>query len=350
MRGQTIAHRKQGIDVDRLARRHALAEHANRNAANQVDGNDHKPGDGVALDELHRAIHGPEELAFLFQRSTAQACLMLFDVAIAQVAVDGHLLAGQRIQRKAGRDLGDALGPFGDHDELDNRDDQKDHEADDQLARNHEITKGFNNLTRIRLQQDQARCRDGQGQSENSGNQNDRGQRREIERIFQVKRHHQQQDSRGEVDPNQRINQPCWKRQDHHHDGRHQQDDNDHILTPTDGVQPFVQALNHSLCPTSLNGVTGIDDCWVDAAKAAFASSTCPKAISARARKRCDAFNIGPSSSEGAKASRIDRAFCGTPARMYACAIARFNSKVGAVNLLAAKRSDRPCFGNPCRT
>ena len=57
------------------------------------------------------------------------AGLRLVDLAGAQVRVDAHLLARQRVQREPRADLGHALGTLRDHHELHDRDDQEDDEA-----------------------------------------------------------------------------------------------------------------------------------------------------------------------------------------------------------------------------
>jgi hypothetical protein len=64
-------------------------------------------------------------------------------VPAAQVGVDRHLLARHRVERKASRDLGHALASLGDHDELDQRQNQKDHRADDQIASDHEVAEAL---------------------------------------------------------------------------------------------------------------------------------------------------------------------------------------------------------------
>ena len=62
-----------------------------------------------------------------------------------------HLLAGHGVEGEPGADLGDALGALGDDDELDDGDDQEDHHADDQVAADHELAEGVDDLAGVGL-------------------------------------------------------------------------------------------------------------------------------------------------------------------------------------------------------
>ena len=80
------------------AERHAVLRHTDRQTADQVDEHDDQAGDGIALDELHRAVHGAVEMALALQHPAQAPRLGLGDVAGAQVAVDAHLLAGHGVE------------------------------------------------------------------------------------------------------------------------------------------------------------------------------------------------------------------------------------------------------------
>jgi hypothetical protein len=128
-----------------------------RMPAEQVDDDDDQPGDGVALDELHRPVHRAVELALLLHQAAAALGLVHVDGAGAHVAVDRHLLARHRVQREARRHLGHALGALGDDDELHDGQDQEDHQADDQVAADDEVAEGLDDVAGVGLQQDHPR-------------------------------------------------------------------------------------------------------------------------------------------------------------------------------------------------
>ena len=124
---ETVADRELDEDVGRFAERHAVAGHADDDAAEDVDGGDDQAGDGVAAHELRGAVHGAEEGAFLLQLAPAALRLLLVDQAGRQVGVDRHLLAGDGVEGEARADLGDTRRALGDDDEVDG---DQDHEDD----------------------------------------------------------------------------------------------------------------------------------------------------------------------------------------------------------------------------
>ncbi len=74
--------------------------------------------------------------------------LRLVDQPGVKIGVNRHLFAGHRVQGKAGRNLGNTLGPLGDDDKVDDHQDDKYYETDDKVAANHHLTKRLNHLTR----------------------------------------------------------------------------------------------------------------------------------------------------------------------------------------------------------
>ena len=96
-----------------------LLADADGEAAEDVDDRDDDRRDDVALHELHRAVHRAVELALARELPAAAARLVAVDGAGAHLGVDGHLLAGHRVEHEARADLGDALRALRDDDELD---------------------------------------------------------------------------------------------------------------------------------------------------------------------------------------------------------------------------------------
>ena len=103
---------------DGVGEAHALLRHADDDAADDVDGDDHQAGDGVAAHEFAGAVHGAEEIGFRFEVLAAALGFLLVDQAGGQIGVDRHLLAGHGVQGEARRDFGDAARTLGDDDEV----------------------------------------------------------------------------------------------------------------------------------------------------------------------------------------------------------------------------------------
>src|SRR5438876_522178 len=80
--------------------------------ADEVEGGDDQPGDGVAADELAGAIHGAVKLRLAHQMLPSPPRFVLVDQAGVQLGVDGHLLARHGVQSETGRHFRDAAGAF----------------------------------------------------------------------------------------------------------------------------------------------------------------------------------------------------------------------------------------------
>src|SRR3546814_18794427 len=74
--------------------------------------------------------------AFGLKLGAAGACILFIDETGRKIRVDRHLLARHGIQAESRRDLGNAPGPLGDDDEIDD-DEDRDHRpaADDESGR-----------------------------------------------------------------------------------------------------------------------------------------------------------------------------------------------------------------------
>ncbi len=78
-------------------------------------------------------------------RRRCLACVVVDQPAV-EVGVDGHLLAGHRVEGEAGRDLRDTSGTRGDDDELHDHQDEEDDEADDEAAADDDVAEGLDHL------------------------------------------------------------------------------------------------------------------------------------------------------------------------------------------------------------
>jgi hypothetical protein len=147
----------------------------------------------------------------------------VIDVAGPQLGVDRHLLARHRVEREARRHLGHPLGPLGDDDELDHRQDEEDDRADHQVAGHHEVAEGADHVARVGAQEDETGRRDLQGQPEQRGQEQQRREGGDLEGVADVDGDQQERHRRRDVDRDQQVEQRRRQRDDHHPDDRDHQ-------------------------------------------------------------------------------------------------------------------------------
>ena len=145
-------------------------DHADDDAAHEVDKRNEQRHHRVALDDLGGAVHSAVEVGLLLDLAPAEAGRLLVDQSGGEIRVNGHLLAGHGVQREAGGHLGHALGALGDDDELHQHDDEEDHHADDDVAAGDEVAEVLNNLTGVAPGEDRPGARHVQTQSEQCRN------------------------------------------------------------------------------------------------------------------------------------------------------------------------------------
>ena len=125
---------------------HAVLQHADQEAGDDVDAGDQDAGHGVALGEARGAVHGAVEFGLGGQLLAPALGFGLVDQAGVQVGIDGHLLAGQRVQGEARRDFRNAHRAVVDDHVLDGDQHQEDHRADDVIAAHHEAAEGLDHV------------------------------------------------------------------------------------------------------------------------------------------------------------------------------------------------------------
>jgi hypothetical protein len=132
---QAVADGETGVG-ERVGGRQPLLGHPDDESADQVDGGDDQAGDGVAADELGRAVHRAVEIGVALPSSSRRRRASVSSISPApRSASIAHLLARHRVEGEAGGHLGDAAGALGDHHEVDHDQDQEDHQPDDDSCR-----------------------------------------------------------------------------------------------------------------------------------------------------------------------------------------------------------------------
>ena len=166
LRDEAVADAQEREALHRFLRGQAHLQDADDEAADEVDAGDEHARHGVAADELARTVHRAVEVGFLLDELAAVARLLLGDDAGVEIGVDAHLLAGHRVQGEARGHFRHAARALGDDDEIDDRQDDEDHQADDEVALHDELAEGGDEIARVALGQDRARGGDVEAEAE----------------------------------------------------------------------------------------------------------------------------------------------------------------------------------------
>jgi len=142
LRDEAVPYREKRVGLRRFPDVHALLEHTNGKAPQDVHRGDDDPCDRVSPDELARAVHGSVEVRLFGDPFPSLPRLCLPDQACIQVRIDAHLLAGHRVQREPGRHFCNSTGTFCDDHEVDHHENHEDHEPDHVFPAHHELAEG----------------------------------------------------------------------------------------------------------------------------------------------------------------------------------------------------------------
>jgi hypothetical protein len=198
LRHEAVADREEGVPAGGLGDRHP-AQRARDEAADDVHEHDGDPGDRVALHELERAVHRPVELALALEGAAPPARIALVDEARAEVRVDGHLLAGQRVEREPRRDLGDALGALGHDEELHEGEDREHHRAHHGVALHHHPPERLDDPSGLAAGEDEPRRAHVEREPEERGEEEEGREAREPQGVAGEEGHDEERGRDGEV-------------------------------------------------------------------------------------------------------------------------------------------------------
>ncbi len=218
---QPISHGERGVGVGRVGKGHAVADQADPKAADDVDAGDEQSRHRVAAHEFRGPVHRPVESALLLQLAAAAAGGCLVERAGLQLSVDGHLLARHGVQAEPGRDLGDAPRALGDDHEVHHQQDGEQDQPDHHVAAHEESAERCHHMPGrgrpvLPAAQDQSRGSHVERQAQQRGQQQQRGEAREVERPAQEDRHHQHQHRSGDRQRQPAIEDESGQRHDQH--------------------------------------------------------------------------------------------------------------------------------------
>ena len=215
---ESVTDGEQAVVGDGGGEVQAALEDADGHAADEVDDRDDDGGDCVALDELRATVHGSVEVGLRGDLLAAAACFVVVDEPGVEVCVDGHLLAGHRVQGEAGADFGHALSTLGDDHELDDDQDQEDDQADDDRAADDEVAECLDHRAGIAVDQHLAGDADVEAEPEQGQDEKQGGEGREIQGAADEHRREEHRQGRGHVQGDQDVEDDRGQRHDHHDD------------------------------------------------------------------------------------------------------------------------------------
>ena len=220
LRDESLADGEYRVRGRRLRKWQAALHDTDEHAADDIDAGDEHAGDRIALHEFRGAVHRAVEVGLLRDDRAALAGGGLVDEAGVQVGVDRHLLAGHRVEREARGDLGHAAGALRDDDEVDADEDQEQDETYGVVAADDELSKCFDHLARASLREDEARGTDVQREPEQREQEEEGGERAELEWVARVERDEQHDERDADRERQEHVQHD--RRQRHQHAGTRQ--------------------------------------------------------------------------------------------------------------------------------
>ena len=148
MRNKGVADGKQDICLGGIACTQAMRKDTKRHPANDIDDQDQHTGNRIAFHEFRCTIHRAVEIRLGRHVLSPDLGFVRCHQSGVQIGVDRHLLAGQRVEREARRDFGDAPCALGDHDQIDDHEDQENENPDCPVAADQKFAKRFDDMTR----------------------------------------------------------------------------------------------------------------------------------------------------------------------------------------------------------
>ncbi len=153
----------------------------------------------------------------------ARAGLLLVDQSGIQVGIDGHLLAGHGVESETRRDFGRPHCAVADDHVLNGDQGQKQHEADDVIAADHELPESFDDPagcggSLAAMQQNAAATREIERQPQQRQQQQETGKDRELHRTQDLHCREQNQDRNSDAEREQKIEDEAGQRHQHDED------------------------------------------------------------------------------------------------------------------------------------
>ncbi len=242
---QPVPDGQQRVVLGRRRHIQIMLQDSDDEPTNDIDEQNHDPCHGISAHKLAGPIHGPIKIRFLGNIEATLTGFFLTDQTGIEIGIDGHLFTGHGIQGKTGAHLSNSARSFGDHDKVDDHQDQENHDPHCKIPPHQKVSKGLDDLPRrirpgMPFQQYDPGGGHIQGQTQQRGHQQDCRKGGKLEGFQRIHADQQHHDRNGDVEGKKDIQQKGRQRQHHH--AQHQNDENGTGQSLASGS--FEQTLN----------------------------------------------------------------------------------------------------------
>ena len=122
--------------------------HTNSDTAYDVDERNDDASYRIAADKLARTIHSPIKIRLFGDLLSSAPCFFLIYEPCVEIRIYRHLLTRHRVKGEASPHFADTLGSFGDDDEVDSHQHDKNDDPDDIVAPYHILPEALDKLPR----------------------------------------------------------------------------------------------------------------------------------------------------------------------------------------------------------
>lgn len=220
---------ESSVLLQRLHERHPFLHDADGKSADDIDQRDEDSRDGIAADELARAVHRSVKVSLLLHLDPALRRGGLVDESGVEFRINGHLLAGQRVEREACGDFRDPARALRDDHEIDDDQNEEDDRADDVVPAHDERTERLDDRARVPFGEDEARGGDVEREAVERHREQQRGERGKLRRILHVDDDEQHQQRDADARSEEQIEHHRRHRHDEQDDRAEEREDEEQI-------------------------------------------------------------------------------------------------------------------------
>jgi len=226
--------------------------HPDKETGNDVDERNDDPRNGIAADKLSGTVHCPEEVGRLGNFLTSPLCLFFVDETGIEIGINRHLPSRHCVQGESGGNFTHPRRTFGNDDELNDKDDNKNNKSDDKVSIGNKIGKVFDDRPSgkfafsVSMTQNKPGCGDTQHEPKHRRCQQNRWENTKIKRLGNEQGRKQNNDREGDIQRKQDINEPSWQRYKNDADTCANQDRQDQFDEPSLFKQ-FLDVRNNPL-------------------------------------------------------------------------------------------------------
>ncbi len=227
-----------------------MLEHPDCDPADNVDECDNDTSYRITPYEFARTVHRPVEVSLFGDLLSSSPRFLLVDEPGVEIGVDRHLFSRHRIEGEAGTHFADALGPFGDDDEVDRHEHDEDDDPHDVVPAYDELTETLDHLSRrirplVTMEQDPSSGGHVERESKERCDEQKGWKSGDLEWIGHIDGGHQHHQRERDARREQNIEQERGHGEHHRSEDREDQDDDNGIGVLVDLVDEDIDRFSH---------------------------------------------------------------------------------------------------------